>query len=72
MKKLKSILCAAILSIGLVGNVFALGTFDSVFTNFFGDIVKAVVSSFADSDDCPIKVCQDCKPSDPSCRPGGN
>ncbi len=71
MKKIKSFLCITFLSISLVGNVFALGTLDPVFTNFFGNIVNAVVSRLTDSGDCPTKICQDCKPSDPSCRPGG-
>lgn len=72
MKKIKSIFCGAVLSICLVGNVFALGTFNQVFTSFFDGIVKAFVSSATTSDDCPVRTCGDCKPFDPNCRPGGN
>jgi hypothetical protein len=72
MKKIKNLLYIAILSIGLVSNVFALGTIDMVITNFFGNIVDAVFSASTDSDDCPRKACQDCKPNDPGCRPGGH
>lgn len=71
MKKLKSVLCSAFLSAVLVSNVFAADTFTTVITDYFGNIVSAVLSSFnnIDGDDCPIKICQSCKPSDPGCRP---
>ncbi len=71
MKKMKSFLCVAILLIGLAGNVFAFGAFDSVFTNFFGNIVNALFSQSKDSDDCPTRTCSDCKVTEPNCRPGG-
>lgn len=72
MKKIKSMLCIAFLTMTIVGNVFATSTFDSALTKFLGGIVEVFSLSFGiTSDDCPLKSCQDCKPQDPGCRPPG-
>lgn len=62
MKKVKVILCTMILSIGLVGNVFAGNTVNSGFLGFFDNIVNSVVSLIAGPIDCPPRRCQTCRP----------
>lgn len=71
MKKIKSILCVALLSVFLVGNVFAADTFSGSFFNFFDSAYQAVISMMRD--DCIGKQCQNCKPKEEGgngdCRP---
>ena len=67
MKKIKSFLCVALLSIALVGNVFGASTFDFAFNSFFGDFFKEIVAAI--SDDCTLRTCGNCKPFDMNCRP---
>lgn len=75
MKKMKSTLCVALLSVFLVGNVFAADSFGGGFFSFFGNAVQAVVSMFGDGD-CQGKQCQNCKPKEQGgnddCRPTQN
>ncbi len=75
MKKMKSTLCVALLSVFLAGNVFAADSFGSSFFSFFGNAVQAVVSMFS-VDDCIGKQCQNCKPKEEGgngdCRPTQN
>ena len=72
MKKLKSFLCIALLSVFLAGNVFAADSFGSSFFSFFGNAVQAIVSMLG-IDDCQGKQCQNCKPKEQGgngdCRP---
>jgi len=72
MKKIKSLLCVALLSVFLTGNVFAADTFGGGFFSFFESAVQAVVSMLG-ADDCQGKQCQNCKPKDDNgngdCRP---
>lgn len=74
MKKIKSILCIALLSIFLVGTVFAGDTAGGggIF-DFFGRMANAVYSLVAGADDCRPRDCQQCRPeqrdSDGNCRP---
>jgi hypothetical protein len=75
MKKIKSILCVALLSVFLTGNTFAGDTTGGYgIYSFFGNMVNAVYSLFgADDDDCRPRICQQCRPdqkdSDGNCRP---
>lgn len=75
MKKIKSILCVALLSIFLVGNVFAGNTGGNGFFDFFGRMVSAVMSLVGD-DNCTPRQCTNCRPEqrdeDGNCRPTGN
>ena len=74
MKKIKSILCVALLSIFLVGTVFAGdiagggGVFD-----FFGRMANAVYSLLRGTEECRPRDCQNCRPeqrdADGNCRP---
>jgi len=72
MKKLKSILCVALLSTFLVGNVFAGDTVGIGGFSVFGNIVNAVVSMFSNGD-CPPRQCTHCRPDqrdeNGDCRP---
>ena len=74
MKKIKSILCVALLSVFLAGNVFAGDTAGSggVFS-FFSNMVSAVYSLLGADDDCRPRTCQQCRPelrdNDGNCRP---
>ena len=63
MKKLKSILCVALLSTLLVGNVFADDAVGIGAFGVFGNIVNAVVSMFRDGD-CPPRQCTHCRPDE--------
>ncbi len=71
MKKMKSILGVALLSIFLVGNVFAADSFGGVFS-LFDNAVSAVVSYLTGGGNCEGKQCQTCKPGgddSDQCRP---
>lgn len=75
MKKIKSFLCIALLSVFLAGNVLAADSFGSSFFSFFGNAVQAVTSMLG-MDDCQGKQCGNCKPKDDGsngdCRPTQN
>lgn len=72
MKKIKSFFCIALLSVFLVGNVFAADSFGGGVFSFFDGVYKAVISMMRD-DDCVGKQCQNCKPKEEGgngdCRP---
>lgn len=72
MKKVKSSLCVALLSVFLVGNVFASDTLGGGFFSFFDTLYQSVISMMRD-DDCVGKQCQNCKPKEEGgngdCRP---
>lgn len=76
MKKIKSILCIALLSIFLVGNVVAADTGGNGVFDFFGRMANAVYSLVLGADDCRPRDCQNCRPemrdSDGNCRPTEN
>jgi len=76
MKKMKSILCVALLSIFLVGNVFAGNTGGNGFFDFFGRMAEAVYAMVVGADDCRPRDCQNCRPeqkdADGNCRPTEN
>lgn len=75
MKKMKSTLCVALLSVSLAGNVFAADSFSDRFFSFFDGAYRAVVSMLG-VDDCMGKQCQNCKPKEEGgngdCRPTQN
>lgn len=78
MKKIKSILCVALLSVFLAGNVFAGATTggNEVFS-FFSNMFSAVYSLMSGTDDdCRPRDCQQCRPdqkdNDGNCRPTEN
>ncbi len=68
MIRIKSLLCIALLSTCFVGNVFAGSTFSYGVTTFFGNVVEFFVGVYEDGDDCPLRICQNCKPNT-ICRP---
>lgn len=76
MKKIKSILCITLLSIFLVGTVFAADTSGNGVFSFFKNMVSAVYSLVGIDDDCRPRDCQNCRPeqrdSDGNCRPTEN
>ena len=74
MKKIKSFLCIALLSIFLVGTVFAGDTTGgSGIFDFFGRMANAVYALVSGDGDCRPRDCQNCKPdmrdADGNCRP---
>ncbi len=73
MKKMKSVLCIALLSTILVGNVFAGDTAGSGLLGFFDNVINAVISLVAPADSCETRQCQTCRPREDggsgNCRP---
>ncbi len=76
MKKSKSIICIALLSVFLAGNVFAGNTVGNGVFSFFDNLVSTVVSLVSQGEDCPPRQCTNCKPEerdgDGNCRPTSN
>ena len=77
MKKIKSILCVALLSVFLAGNVFAGDSTGGGIYSFFSSMVSSVYSLMSGTDDdCRPRDCQQCRPdqkdSDGNCRPTEN
>jgi hypothetical protein len=76
MKKIKSILCIALLSTFLVGNVFAGDSAGSGVFSFFGNVADAVYSLMFNRDECRPRECQNCRPGqrdeNGNCRPTEN
>ena len=76
MKKIKSILCVALLSVFLAGNVFAGDSPGSGVVSFFGDMFNVVYSLAAGPGDCRPRECQNCRPeqrdANGDCRPTEN
>lgn len=75
MKKRQSIFCVALLSMILVGNVFASPTVGTSVLGLLDSAVSAVVSLLSEA--CPVRQCQDCRPSEVvdengHCRPKEN
>lgn len=72
MKKRQSFFCIALLSTILVGNVFAGNTAGTSVFRFLDNIVNAVASLMS-SDSCPLRQCQNCRPTERdengNCRP---
>lgn len=73
MKKIKSILCVALLSVFLSGNVLAADTGGTGFFSFFSQIYSAVASLAGRDDNCTPRLCTGCKPGqideNGNCRP---
>ncbi len=77
MKRIKAIFCMLLLSTVLVGNVFA-GSFTTAgVLGFFDSVMNAVVEMVRSADDCPLRICTNCKPGEKddgngNCRPTQN
>ncbi len=75
MKKIKLLFCGTLLSILLVGNVFAADVnYNSAFS-FLNGALSAILSVFTDP--CEGRICTTCKPgsggeSGDTCRPNSN
>ena len=76
MKKIKAILCIALLSTFLVGTVFAADTGGNGVFSFLDRMVSAVYSLVGGDGDCRPRDCQNCRPeqrdSNGNCRPTEN
>lgn len=81
--RLKLIFCSVLLLVSCAGNTFAYSSlsYNSVY-DFFGEIIAGAVNTVVaagqtvesiinpdDDSDCPLRICGDCPPSNPSCRP---
>lgn len=73
MKKRQSLCCIALLTTILVGNVFAGGPVGMSMLGLFDSAIYAVASLLS-SDSCPVRQCQQCRPTEVvdengNCRP---
>lgn len=62
MKKIKALIGMLLLSTVLVGNVFAGGFTTIGVFGFFDSIIDAIVEMARSADDCPVRICTNCKP----------
>lgn len=66
-----------ILSLCLAGNIFAIGPVTAAAPGLLSYAVERVVSLFR-GEDCPLRICQDCRPNNEDdtgngdCRPRDN
>ncbi len=74
MKKIKSLICVAMLSVLLVGNVFATDSSGAGVLGFFDNLLNSVVVYLTNSSPCEGRQCQTCKPGgeDGVCKPTQN
>lgn len=80
MKRMKTFGLMLILSLGLAGNIFAMGSVTAVAPGLFSFAIEQVISMFATDDSCPLRICQNCRPNneeadgdgDGDCRPREN
>lgn len=77
MKKIKALFCMLVLSTVLVGNVFAGGFTTAGVFSFFDSVLNAVVEMVRSTDECPVRICTNCKPGttddgNGNCRPTQN
>lgn len=73
MKKRQSLCCIALLTTILVGNVFAGGPVGMSMLGLFDSAIYAVASLLS-GDSCPVRQCQQCRPTEVvdengQCRP---
>lgn len=73
MRKIQSILCMALLSTTLAGNVFASGIVSPPLFSVLNDVISAAARLFG-RESCPPRQCQNCRPGDfvdehGNCRP---
>lgn len=73
MKKRQSFFCIALLSTTLVANVFAGGVVATSTFSIFDTLFNAVASLMS-GDSCPVRQCQNCRPTEEvdengNCRP---
>lgn len=66
-----------ILSLGLAGNIFAVGSVTAVAPGLLSFAIEQVLSMFETDDNCPLRTCQNCRPNneddgDGDCRPREN
>lgn len=76
MKKHQSFFCIALLSTTLVANVFASGAVNTSTFGFLDSVINAVALLMS-GDSCPVRQCQDCRPTEivdenGHCRPREN
>jgi hypothetical protein len=76
MKKTKSMFWVILLSIFLVGNVFAGETGGTGITSILENFAKTVISFINGDDGCTSRQCPNCKPTSEGgngdCRPTDN
>ncbi len=76
MKKIKSTICIAFLSIFLVGTVFAADTGGNGVFSLFSNMVSVVYRLAGIEENCRPRECQNCRPeqrdADGNCRPTEN
>lgn len=67
-----------VLSLGLAGNLFAIGPVSVAAPGLLSFAIGHVLSLLG-NDSCPVRICQDCRPNNEGnddgngdCRPQGN
>ncbi|MBX3290003.1 MAG: hypothetical protein KF855_11735 [Acidobacteria bacterium] len=78
MKRIKTLGLMLILSLGLAGNIFAIGPVTAAAPGLLSYAVERVLSAFRD-ENCPWRICQNCRPNNGEeddgngdCRPRDN
>lgn len=77
MKRMKTFGLMLILSFGLAGNIFAMGSVTTVAPGLLSFAIEQVLSMLERDDNCPLRTCQNCRPNnegdgDGDCRPREN
>lgn len=77
MKKIKTIFCTLLLSTVLVGNVFAGGFSTAGVYGFFESIINAILEVSRNPNECPFRICSNCRPGtvddgNGNCKPTQN
>lgn len=72
MKRIKTFGLMLVLSMGLAGNIFAMGSVTAAAPGLLSYVVGQVLSLFGTKDSCPLRVCQDCRPNNEGTGDDGN
>ena len=71
MKRIKTFGLMLVLSLGLAGNIFAMGSVTAAAPGLLSFAVEQVLSMFR-SDSCPLRQCHDCRPNNGGANDDGN
>ena len=63
MKRMKTFGLMLILSLGLAGNIFAVGSVTAVAPGLLSFAIEQVLSMFETADNCPLRPFQNCRPN---------
>ena len=73
IKQLKKTFCVTSLSLVLAVNAFGFDTGSAGIIGLIGNFLNGIVATFSGNDDnCPLRICQGCRPTDGTCKPVEN